>query len=191
MHQCIFARQKWLFQERLDFDNSFQNKTHFSRLQMSLHQSNLASGLAQLQTTSANFIPIKHINCFIAQDSRIPKRNYKYKKIVRLIAYITVIRINTGYSNENVFFIYKLKLNRSIAQLTSKECKAHCSDGVKTCGGINLIKQLLPKRLHSPPCQNQHRAFNFQASAHCVRHCPVVSRPCGCEALSQKKHFQS
>jgi len=29
-------------------------------------QSNLASGLEQLQTTSANFIPVKHKNCFIA-----------------------------------------------------------------------------------------------------------------------------
>jgi len=44
----------------------------------------------------------------------------------------------------------------------------HCSDGVKTCGAINPIKQLLLKRLPLLTCQNQHRTFTFQVSAHCV-----------------------
>jgi len=58
-----------------------------------------------------------------------------------------------------------------------KECKAHCSDSLKTCGAINPIKQLLPKRPPSPTCQNQRRAFNFQASAHCIQACLVASQP--------------
>jgi len=37
-------------------------------------QSNLASALAQPQTTSANFIPV-NTNRFIAQDSRIQNQN--------------------------------------------------------------------------------------------------------------------
>jgi len=52
-------------------------------------------------------------------------------------------------------------LKHLIAQLTLKECIAHCSDGVKICGAIDLIKQMLPKRLPSLTCQNQHRMFNF------------------------------
>jgi len=59
----------------------------------------------------------------------------------------------------------------------------HCSDGVKTCGVINPFKQLLPKWLPSLMCQNQHRAFNFQASAHCARHWLVASCPYRCKAL--------
>jgi len=58
----------------------------------------------------------------------------------------------------------------------------HCSDSVKTCGAINPIKQLLPKRLPWPMCQNQHCAFNCQASAHCIQDCLVVS-------LSPKQYF--
>jgi len=54
------------------------------------------------------------------------------------------------------------------------------------CRNDSQIWEPLP----SPTCQNQHRAFNFQASVHCVRRCLVVSRPCGCEDLSRKKNFQ-
>jgi len=65
----------------------------------------------------------------------------------------------------------------------------HCSDSVKTCGAINPIKQLLPKRLPSPTCQNQHCTFTFQASAHCMQGSLVVYCCCGCEVLSRKQHF--
>jgi len=65
----------------------------------------------------------------------------------------------------------------------------HCSDSVKTCGAINPIKQLLLKWLPSPTCQNQHHAFNFQASAHCIQGYLVVSCYYRCEALSRKQHF--
>jgi len=51
----------------------------------------------------------------------------------------------------------------------------HCPDSVKTCGAINPIKQLLQKRLPSPMCQNQHHAFNFQGSVHCVWHCLILT----------------
>jgi len=84
-----------------------------------------------------------------------------------------------------------VNLQRLIAWSTLKGCKAHCSDSVKTCGAINPIKQLLPKRLPSPTCHSQHRVFNFQASAHCIQGCLVVSRPCRCKALSRKQHFWS
>ena len=40
-------------------------------------------------------------------------------------------------------------------------------------------------------CQNQHRAFTFQASAHCIQGSLVVSCCYRCEALSRKKHFKS
>jgi len=54
---------------------------------------------------------------------------------------------------------------------------------VKTCSAINPIKQLLPKGLPSPTCQNQHRAFNFQASAIVYRavwlcRVPTVAKLC-------------
>jgi len=62
-------------------------------------------------------------------------------------------------------------------------------DSVKTCGAINPIKQLLPKWLPSPTCQNQHSVFYFLASAHCIPGCLVVSCCYGCEALSRKQHF--
>jgi len=80
-----------------------------------------------------------------------------------------------------MFFSFVNKSNCLIAQLTLKEC--NWSDGVKTCGAINLIKHLLPKQLLSLACQNQHRTFNFHASAHCVWHCLVMPCPYGCEAL--------
>jgi len=82
-----------------------------------------------------------------------------------------------------------VNLQHLIAWSTLKECKAHWSDSVKTCSAINPIKQLLPKRLPSLTCHNQHSAFNIQASAHCIQGCLVVSYPCRCEALSRKQHI--
>jgi len=44
----------------------FRIKIAFLGYRCPLTQSNLASGLVQLQTTSENFMQIKHINVFIA-----------------------------------------------------------------------------------------------------------------------------
>ena len=67
-----------------------------------------------MQKTLANCILVKHINCFVAQDSKIPYQNKQYwKKTLQLFA-------QTGY----------LEI----------EYKAHRSIGVNIYNAINPIK---------------------------------------------------